>query len=348
MRVLFVMVLLAAAPTGCGARSDLLEPTTSDVEPSPATGPVCPVASTPIPIAQGTDGHSVVEVDDTHVFIGTDGGAILRIAKELGVETSTIAQSDSRVMKIALDATHVTWTTASGGVYRVSKDGGEPLTIAKEALWTRVVVDDRRIYWLSRSESPDSDSLLAIDKDGSNEVVLASGIDQSWWIGADESGVYFSTKGSSPALYRVSALDDALSLVSEGDPLFAFVLDGDVIWSGSYVDPYEGYSGHIERIDKSSGARESVAHTGALTWGIAVDESDIYYTPSYKPPDLLKVPKSGGDPEYWADVPDGWQHIHNSFYGVATDSSAVYWADSWTEGWDPKAGGATFARCKNP
>ena len=358
------ILLLTLTATGCGARSELVG---TDVDEPPPTageggggapntspsGPICPAASTPTPLVTSSSGHGVVEVDSSYVFVGTHAGEILRMTKALGAQAVTLAETESSVRRIALDTTHVTWATASGGVYRVPKEGGEPVTIAEEGMPTMVAVDDDRIYWVVQSESPNSDSLFASAKDGSSRTTLASGIDQATWIGADGSGVYFSTAGMPSALYRVSADDDDLSLLSEGRIIRTFVVDAGDVWAISNSSWHDAWSSRIERIDKMTGTREVVAYPGSTGRRLAVDESDIYFTSGYVPPDLLRVPKSATELDYldfgyWAGLPDGWPYVHNAFLGVAIDSSAVYWTNSWDADTvlNQEAGGVTFVQCK--
>jgi sugar lactone lactonase YvrE len=148
-----------------------------------------PDGGAPRTLARDQDRPFGIALDATSVYWTTQGGSVMRAARDGSVAPVALAARQAEPMGIAVDDDHVYWVNKMAGtVLRVPKQGGASQVLARSSVGLRALaVDDRYVYWTS----PDDGVVVRVSKQGGSAEVLASGQQRPFDVAVDGRAVYW-------------------------------------------------------------------------------------------------------------------------------------------------------------
>jgi len=223
-------------------------------------------------------------VDASDVYWTTTGinaatGQVMRVAKTGGAPAAVVGGLNWPA-DLAGDSHYLYWRDDRKGLQRIAKRGGtEPeLLVASQTMSSAVAIDDTRVYFDEVSGSGGPGRIRAVAKAGGPVADIASlpnwfiptlvvtGGDVYWHNGGVDSLWHAPTTGGVAAtavfgggfeMRYIAATRDALFITQMGEP---FAL------------------GAVHQIPRTGGRDRLVTPRGVGLWGIAVDDSTIYWT----------------------------------------------------------------------
>ncbi len=240
-------------------------------------------ACQPISIATGQDGAYAVAVDDTSVYwVSYTGNTVMMSAKNGSGLTQLATFNVDSPIDIALDANYVYWANNGGSIARCAKTGcgGTGEVLATNlSNPTGVAVDATHVFW---AEYLGYD-VGRVNTDGGAFGYLQTNLDShSHMVAVDDASVFFTT-------------DDTIGSMPKGSPTVP----------NSTEDASVGF--------------KSIARVTIPAFGVAVDDTNVYWIENDDPGVVAFAPKSGAGP---VTTLAGSQHYP---IRVALDATNVYW-----------------------
>jgi hypothetical protein len=256
-------------------------------------------------------------VDDTWVYVHTTA-AIRRVAKcggpvQVLVDDYWPGVSWPSAAAFTLSSTTITFI-ANDAITQIAKNGGSPvgqpqLPFANEDhlntwaagfwVWSSVAPSSSGPVELSKVDATGKPIAPAAVLDARIAKVLDDGT--AAWV-ATESGLRVIVNGSVTAVSPIALTD----LVDDGQ--FLYGVGGESV----------GAHTRVVRIEKSTNVVTMLADVGTLTWGVAIDAMDVYFT-ERDAGAVARVSKSGGTPSVIAASSNA------AAIAVAVDDTSLYW-----------------------
>jgi hypothetical protein len=341
----FVLALsLGGTGTACGARSQLVGPTTSSVDggvgnidaptsdgtsSNPDAACTASLASALAILATNQHSPGAIAVDSTYVYwtdidaaegVLPGTGRVMRVSKCGGPPITLASAGMDEAVGIALDETSIYWTVdslsnaMSGSVVRLAKDGGAPITLASGMFQqpSYIVVDATNAYWSNFGSSSTDGTVMKMPLEGGDVVTVASsqaGIDG---LTEDATSLYWIAHG----VVRIAkAGGTPLTLAPAGTNGEGNVLAVDatnVYWT-------QALEGLVLSVAVDGGGITTLASDQPQAASLAVDATNVYWGAESL---MLSVPKRGGIVITLAQATD-WVEA------VAADGNSTYWATSF-------------------
>lgn len=268
-------VLVAAA--GCGGRSELASPSTTDAgegADSGAPGDAGVESGGPVDSGASSDAEAGTgEPEAAPPCVPSTGLTTLAS----GVDANSIA----------VDGTNLYWTRASTNdtyaVMKVSRCGGPAITLASGPKGAgSVAVDGRNVYWIATNgESPSFPSqLLSVSVEGGQVTTLATGSGFAW-VALDDTSAYWTAQPpNQPSLGAVMSVPlaggTASTLASAVyGPTGIAAAAGKVYWSSTGSG---WHNGEIFSEPPSGGTPTGIAWNTGLPANLVINSTSAFWT----------------------------------------------------------------------
>jgi sugar lactone lactonase YvrE len=220
----------------------------------------------PIVLAEGQSQPWGLTTDATHVYWGTFGGTVARVAKTGGAVEVLVTGEELR-RGAAVDATNVYWLAQDGRVRSAPRDGGAAVTAVDPldpATPAGLLLDGNTIYWttmsgLHRATLPGGTAERLSSGDGGFHLALA-GTEVLWITSNEVRATAGMTTRSIATANRIEGVAVCGTTVYFNDNM-----DGTV-----HSAPLAG-----------GGTSTTIATAQVSPFGIACDDDRVYWTSSY-------------------------------------------------------------------
>lgn len=223
-------------------------------------------------------------VDASDVYWTTTGidaatGQVMRVAKTGGTPAAVVGGLNWPA-GLAGDSDHLYWRDDRKGLQRIAKRGGtEPeLLVASQTLSEAVAIDDTRVYFDEVSGSGGPGTIRAVAKAGGPVTDVASL--PNWFIPTlvvDRGDVYWHNGGVDSLWHAPAAGSVAATAVFGGGFEMRYIAaTQDALFITEMGEPFA--PGGVHQIPRTGGRDRLVTPRGVGLWGIAVDDSTIYWT----------------------------------------------------------------------
>ncbi len=210
---------------------------------------------------------------------------------------------------LAFDADYVYWLNGfDGTVMRVSRCGGRPQQLARAgpAAGGAVTLFGEDLYWIAER------SLFKVAKSGGTPVKVGLG---RAVVGVESDGMSWIDDAGSMKLPAPGA---APVLLTKDIPSRVGAFDRDSFYWGS--------DGLLWKMPRSGGKALELLNTRQAVGQMRVDADNLYWAAGQLAGEIMKLPKSGGEPIVLAPH----QALTNGFIMVgdlALDADDVYWSE---------------------
>jgi hypothetical protein len=221
-----------------------------------------------------------IAVDDSYVYwaagvssLTTMDGAVRRVSKAGGSPT-TLSANENDPTAVTLDDTYVYWGTSAGELARMPKAGGMRESLATGLVGiNQIVIAGNDIYATTSVSMGDTDigGVSKVSKNGGMPTALAVDETEPYGIGSNGVAVYWTTMNE---VLRYELAGGTESTIASGQSdLDGVAADANTVyWAG-------GGDGTIYSAPASGGALPTVVALEQSTpWGIALDDSYVYWT----------------------------------------------------------------------
>jgi hypothetical protein len=175
-----------------------------------------------------------------------------------------------------------------------------------------IAVNSASIYWTNGGRG-DFGSIVAMSTNGGVLTTLASNRESPGNVVLDSDNIYWIE--STLTLLRMPLSGGSPATVGSGSIEDIAVDDSNIYWpDGADVN------GAIMSIPKGGGVPATVASGQLNPFGVAIDDSYVYWTNLEGGNNVMRVSKSGGTPSTLESGLGG-------ALGIAVDSMHVYWVD---------------------
>jgi hypothetical protein len=220
---------------------------------------------------------------------------------------AVLASGQSQPLSIAVDGQHVFWTNASssdgtGSVMRADLDGADVVALASGRNRPfGIALDDTDVYWSEQGTMAASFTdgvLYRLGKGGSCTRApcpppIIGGQAAPAGIAVDEASIYFARAGDGTVWrWGKDGSTGALLSSSESSPLFVAVGAAGLFWTDEGTSAASFADGLVRKAIFDAGA-VSIAASQSLTYGIALDATDVYWTDLYGGT-VNRAPQAGG------------------------------------------------------
>lgn len=223
-------------------------------------------------------------VDAYDVYWTTTGinaatGQVMRVAKTAG-EPVAVASGLNWPSDLAGDSDYLYWRDDYQGLQRIAKHGGvEPeLLVASQTLSGAIAIDDTRVYFDEVSVSGSVGAIRAVPKVGGPVADIASL--PNWFIATlvvDGDDVYWHNGGVDSLWHAKTTGDVPATAVFSSDLEMRYIaVTKDVLFITQMGEPFA--PGAIHQIPRNGGRDRLVTPRDVGLWGIAVDDTAIYWT----------------------------------------------------------------------
>jgi sugar lactone lactonase YvrE len=225
-----------------------------------------------------------------------------------------IATGQSGPVGIVSDGTYVVWGNTDGTMWRANVDGSSPALLSSSTTGSWIALDDQEVFFGTGSSSnPTGIAVMPLLGDGGTILPLLSGSTFTQ-IALDPTYVYVGdyVNGTVTQVPRGGGMMNVI--VSGADQPDGVAVDSQNVYFGTQAGGYVGQAPIT-----STGSFQQIMSGVGAQGGIAVYGGAIYVT-SFGANEVLSVPIGGGTVTTVAasqDYP----------YGLAVDSSGVYWTN---------------------
>jgi hypothetical protein len=224
----------------------------------------------------------VVDASDvywTTAGIGAGTGQVMRVAKTGGAPAAVVGGLNWPA-DLAGDSDYLYWRDDRKGLQRIAKRGGtEPeLLVASQTLSGAVAIDDTRVYFNEVSGSGGPGTIRAVAKAGGPVADVASL--PNWFIPTlviDGSDVYWHNGGVDSLWHALASGGVTPTAVFGGGFEMRYIAaTRNALFITEMGEPFA--PGAVHQIPRAGGCDRLVTPRGVGLWGIAVDDSTIYWT----------------------------------------------------------------------
>lgn len=246
-----------------------------------------------------------IESDGTYLFYSKDGGIYRQLiggGSEFLLASETGTQAVSQMI---LSGDQLFFTELNTGAYVMPVTGSGVMPLAMGTGWDSfgIAVRDGFVYFTTRGD----DSIRRVGLQGGNpEVLYTLAGSNPEYIVVDSNNIYWTESGTGSVMQAPKGGGTSLSLAQAGVNGIA-VGPSHVYWSNSY-------EGKLYRTPIGGGASEVVATGASQQWGLAQDESAVYWTMSGK---VVRISFAGGPPLVLATTVEA--------LNMMTDGGWLYW-----------------------
>jgi sugar lactone lactonase YvrE len=298
--------------------------------------PQCPSAEGPVRLATAT--HPIaIAVDATNAYwIDDTLGRVNEVPLCGGATTTLVATSSLGSKTLVPDGlavaggqvyftTHDYWNPdPNGDVWRVSAAGGAPTKLVHDLAFPGpIVVTNDSMLWIDSWQTADG-RIMQSALDGSGIAILATSQNTPLALAAGGGSAVWSIAGTvqseGGALFQTSLGGGAIVdgwVVGLANPLAVTVRGASVYWADEGNLAVEN-SGRVMKapLDPNAGKPTTLA-TGGRPQGVAVDETNVYWTDSASQ-SVQRVPLAGGTPTTLAKAQVGP-------LAITVDAANLYW-----------------------
>jgi len=154
---------------------------------------------------------------------------------------------------------------------------------------TDIAVDQTSVFWTDLGANPGEGRILSAPKECGQTTPLASGQMNPRALALDAANVYWLNDDSVMMAPKAGSAPMKLFDLTEAPQESGLVVDD----SGVYVSTGK----QLLRVAKSGGAPVELAKAACLSGSIAVDSTHVYFSGLFCGSDLVRVAKAGGMPE---------------------------------------------------
>jgi hypothetical protein len=315
-RVSSVALVLA---TACGTTRSA--PSTAPADAASEGAEAMDGGSTPTTDAgsiEPTDADSAEAADAPSI----DGGCPACSGTCAGNRCLIILGAGQGAVHVVVDGTNAYWVTFGGpagaSVVKAPLGGGTPITlVVEQGNAYGIALAGGNVYWSAEPPFPnDGGAILSIAVDGGTVTTIATPVSLPGDLAVDSANVYWAASGNvAKAPIRGGPIT---TLVSGVTPQVMTIDETSV-----YFTTNAGNTGKVMRVPKSGGTPQTLAFEVTNEQGIAVDQSNVYWTNTAG--DVMRTAVDGGPL-----VPIAF--LQADPVSVAVDSTSVYWANSGPPG----------------
>jgi hypothetical protein len=262
---------------------------------------------------------------------GPEGGdgTVMKVAKTGGTATTLATASGEQVTALALDGISLYWAHSdgtSGTIAVMSASGGVSQTLVTDASWAGdLAIGADTIYW---SRIGLGSGISSAIKSGGSPSSILDGASLVTFLRLEGNTLYFVDTGAGPQNGQIGALvlgehtpttlADALArprhLGADADTLY-FATEGD---------------GHVRSVPKATSGAETLAYGQQGPYGLALDETSLYWT--NRAADPATDACMSGDGSVMAmsleeRIPVVLAEGLHCPMAIAVDDSGVYWVE---------------------
>lgn len=275
------------------------------------------VASRCQPVTIATDQIQVgrIAVNSAGVYWGSktvQGSAVMMYPAAGGALIPLVLGLDNNVNGLAVNAKNVYWTEQNS-VATVPIGGGnvKPLATTMQPA-TGIAIDSTTVYW---SEQFGGLSKVPIGGGSSVQLVPASSEGPAFPAVSGTSLFWVSLAVGGSTIKKISTPGGAVTVLAAGIDEGELVVDkSNVYWAGASTK-------QINAIPVGGGPVTVLGTTPYPPYGLAQDEEYLYISSNDAMGAILKMPKTGGEPQVIASG-------HGFVPSLAVDATSVYWASN--------------------
>lgn len=274
---------------------------------------------------------SYISVDSTSVYFVTSSD-VRAVPKDASAPPVTLTSVSGAALRgIDRSGTSLYVADSNGSVQRTPIAGGPalPLWSGTGAPETLVAISPY-VYWAD----PDANAILRVSQSGGAEQIVSSAVTQGVYALTREANVlYWVRRHGVVARLDLATTTPAVKIgdagASSASPHVAIAVKSDRVWfsyGGSSGTPAIGLT-----VAASGGVQTTF--TNDVVWGIATDNSDVYWSRVGLTGSIKRRPKPAGDPE--EELVSGLTEVRS----IALDGDAIYFSEydaSSNKGWIKK------------
>lgn len=266
-------------------------------------------------LAVGLAGTCSCDASDTSASDGSlDGGASPDSGNSVHCQIpEVVASNQLEPALVAADDQGVYWSNdSSHEIYHLPSGSTQPVLLTTEPeLVSDLQTGDDGLYWLMRGSPP---QLRSVPRTGGAPRVVAEVSQGARMLALDSSWAYWL---STPAGEISRALRDGTGqptqIVGDLQAAVSFAVDGQAVYYSSTAD------GSVRTVRLQDGSTSILASAQDDPEFVQVDIDYVYWAAGL---DVMRIDKTGGNPQHLATVPAGtWD---NAFDGIALDDTHVY------------------------